>query len=238
DSINYIIYSNGTILLRGTGEMYNYDNENPSPFYDNKNLKTLMVSDNITSIGKYAFRNCENLTSVSLPTNLKTLGSGCFWYKYENLGEVNGLTSIAIPNSVTEIEDGALWGSAITSLTIPPSVETVGRSVCQGCINLETVRYEGSIIGEHMFNLCAGLKNFTIAKTVTEISAFAFRNCSNLEIIIYEGSIEEWANITKGQSWEGRTYMNEDVSRLGKIQCTDGYMQFDSENKVWFEVRE
>ncbi len=238
DSINYIIYSDGTILLRGTGEMYDYGNENPSPFYDNENLKTLMVSDNITSIGNRAFYNCENLTSASLPTTLKTLGSGCFLYKYENLGEVNGLTSIAIPNGLTEIGDGAFWGSAVTSLTVPPSVETVGQSVCQGCTNLETVRYEGAVIGEFMFIHCTGLKNFTIATTVKELSMHCFRDCKALESITYEGSLEEWEKITKRQNWDGRTYMNVDSSGLERIQCTDGYMQFDSENKVWNEVRE
>lgn len=239
DSINYIIYSDGTVVLRGTGEMYDYDiKENLSPFYKNTNLKTLMVSDSITSIGNHAFYDCENLTTVSLPTSLKTFGSGSFMYKYDDIGEIRGLTSIALPDGLTEIRSGAFWGSAITSLTVPPSVTIVESSVFQGCANLETVRYEGTVIGEHMFNRCIGLKNFTVATTVTEISAFAFRNCSNLELITYEGSLEEWTDITKGQSWEGRTYMNEDVSRLGKIQCTNGYMQFDTENRTWNEVRE
>ena len=50
----------------------------------------------VTSIGKYAFRDCEGLTSITIPNSVTSIGSSAF-------EDCDGLTSITIPNSVTSI---------------------------------------------------------------------------------------------------------------------------------------
>ena len=148
------------------------------------------------------------------------------------------LTSITIPQSVTKIEGAAFWSAAITSLSIPSSVVNVEDYVCRSCSNLKTVRYEGSVIGKYMFVGCTALNSFTIANTVKTIGDHCFNYCSSLETITYEGSLENWAAVTKGSNWDGKSGQENVVSGLTRIQCLDGYLRFDDTAKEWKEVRE
>ncbi len=58
------------------------------------------MPDNIISIGKYAFADCESLQEIHLPDSITSIGeyafSGC-----KSLREIN------LPDSITSIGDGA-----------------------------------------------------------------------------------------------------------------------------------
>ena len=70
----------------------------------------------VTSIGRYAFSDCSELTSVTIPDSVTSIGSSAFY-------NCSGLTSVTIPNSVTSIGGEAFSGcSGLTSVTIPDSV--------------------------------------------------------------------------------------------------------------------
>ncbi len=243
DNINYVLYSDGKLILKGTGTMYDYassieTSRNNSPFCDNDRIKSVVISEGITSIGEFAFSFCNNLKTATLPTSLKTIKRNGFmphideYIVHQNL---YGLTEITIPPKVTEIAKYAFSGTAIKSVTIPSSVSTVGEMAFSECQKLETVRYSGKIISDRMFVRCIKLKNFTITKSTTEIVGGCFNYCENLTLITYEGTISEWNAITKRTNWDGHDSQVE--TPLTKIQCLDGYMQYDTETKEWV-VRE
>ena len=60
------------------------------------------IPDSVTSIGDYAFEDCDGLTSVTILNSVTSIGDYAF-------GGCNNLTSITIPNSVTSIEYGAFY---------------------------------------------------------------------------------------------------------------------------------
>lgn len=72
-----------------------------SAFSNKDSLRSVTIEDGITEIQQYAFRYCDNLTKVVLPSTLTTLGTCCF---YES-----GLESIDIPEGVTEIPVSAFY---------------------------------------------------------------------------------------------------------------------------------
>ena len=188
NNINYVLYSDGKLILKGTGAMYDYTNENKSPFYDNDRIKSVVISEGITAVGEYAFQYCNNLKTAVLPTTLKTIKRNSFmphideYMVHQNL---YGLTEITIPPKVTEIAKFAFSGTAIKSVTIPASVTTVGEQAFGECQKLETVRYSGKVIGDRMFVRCIKLKNFTITKSTTEIVGGCFNYCESLTLITY-----------------------------------------------------
>jgi hypothetical protein len=72
-----------------------------------------------------------------------------------------------------------------------------------------------------------------MAHTVTTIGEHCFNYCSTLETITYEGSLADWAAITKQSNWDGKGGMEVGQSGLTRIQCLDGFMEWDAENHEW-----
>ena len=233
DNVFYALYSNGKVLVKGSGAMYEYDSEHRSPFYRNDDVKKIVISEGVTTVGYDAFIRCLNLESVSLPTTVTYIGSGAFMPADEYPGASGKLTSITIPDAVTTIGGGAFWGAALTSLTVPRNVATLGNYVCRDCSRLQNVRYEGSVIGGYMFVGCSTLSSFTMSHNVTKIGEHCFNYCTVLETITYEGSLADWAAITKQTNWDGKGGSGIAISGLTRIQCLDGFMEWDDENHEW-----
>ena len=233
ENVFYAMYSNGKVLLKGSGTTYDYGSSNRSPFYRNDAVKRVVISEGVTTVGDDLFIRCLNLESASLPTTVTSIGSTAFMPADETMGAAGMLTSITIPDAVTTIGGGAFWGAALTSVTIPHNVATVGKYAFNDCTRLTTVRYEGSVIGGFMFVRCISLTSFTMEKTVTAIGEHCFNYCSALETINYEGSLEDWEAVTKGGNWDGKGGQSIAVSGLKRIQCLDGYLEYDEENREW-----
>jgi len=102
------------------------------------------IAEAINSAGKYV---SLNLTGNAL-TNIEGLG-GC-----------KILTSVTIPNSVTDIGGGAFEGcTSLTSVTIPDSVTSIGNTAFYNCTSLTSVTIPNSVtsIGNNAFAYCTSL---------------------------------------------------------------------------------
>lgn len=233
--IYYVLYSNGNLLIRGSGEMYNYDIDgNQSPFLNNNEIQTVVVSEGVTSIGENVFENCQNMQKITLPTTLTSIGHAAFMQGDGYVSTVYGLTEITIPSGVTSIGGSAFWGSAIGSLVIPESVTEIGKYACRDCAALKSVTINGTVIGEFMFVSCTKLSTFNIGSKLKKIGSNVFNYCAALKSITYDGTLAQWQSIEKGANWDGRSAMEVAQSGLVKIQCTDGYMEYA--DGAWREV--
>ena len=156
-NLTWKLYEDGTLTISGTGAMKNYDyNDNPSPVYNNSNVKKVVIEDGVTSIGNSAFNECISLTSITIPDSVTSIGTYAF-------SGCRSLTSITIPDSVTSIGASAFNScSGLTSITIPDSVTSIGNFA---------------------FSYCISLTSITIPDSVTSIGSYAFYNCKNLTTI-------------------------------------------------------
>ena len=113
----------------------------------------------LSSIGNYTFEYCYNLTSVTFPNTITSIG-------YNAFAGCSGLTgSLTIPNSVTSIGESAF-------------------SDCYGITGLLTIGNSLSSIGSYAFYDCYGLTSLTIGSSVTSIGNYAFSYCDGLKSII------------------------------------------------------
>ena len=72
--------------------------------------------------------------------------------------------------------------SALKAITIPNSVENIGKEAFYGCASLSSVEIPNTItsIETNTFSNCTGLKEIKIPNSVTTISNGAFQGCTGL----------------------------------------------------------
>ena len=126
-NVTWTLNSEGVLSITGTGEMAGfskYDGLSTSAPWDSRRneIKSVIISDGVTSIGDYAFPYCGNLTSIVIPDSVTSIN-------YSTFRNCSSLTSIVIPGSVTSIGSEVFLGcSSLTSITIPNSVTSIGSS--------------------------------------------------------------------------------------------------------------
>jgi hypothetical protein len=104
----------------------------------------------------------------------------------------SALTSVSIPNSVTSIGVGAFCNSPnLTSVSIPNSVTSIGDNAFGNCTSLTSIVIPDSVtsIGYNAFSGCIGLTSVTIGSGVTSIDKRAFYNCISLTSINIPSSV-------------------------------------------------
>ena len=93
----------------------------------------ITLEEGTLGIADYAFRYCNDLTSVTIPNSVTSIGERAFT-------ECRGLTSVTIPNSVTSIGSSAFRAcSGLTSVIIGNNVISIGESAFSGCSGLTSV---------------------------------------------------------------------------------------------------
>lgn len=202
DNATWVLEDNGVLTISGNGEMYDYydydaDVEIESPFALNEEIKSIIIQDGITSIGKNSFLHCS------------------------------GLTSVSIPGSLISIRDDAFSKcSGLKTVTIPGNVKTIGARAFSKCESLETVTISEGVttIGSEnalgAFSYCSSLTSATIPGSVTYMAGHSFLYCEKLESINVAESNPNYA------SKDGVLY-NKDFTKLlscpgGKTSATIG----------------
>ncbi len=75
----------------------------------------------VTAIGDNAFLGCYGITSVIIPSSVKTIGANAF-------KGCKKIISITLPKGVDSIGDGAFSGcTGLLSITIPDSIASIGK---------------------------------------------------------------------------------------------------------------
>ena len=207
ENLTWTLDKDGILTISGTGEMKDYGfGDYPGPFNGNDKIQFVIIENGVTSIGKYAFEECENLKKVMIPDSVLVIGENAF-DNCMNLRDIN------IPDSVTSIEWAAFSEcSSLESINIPDSVTNMEGYIFDGCKNLKSIKFPNGIkkmeflsgcssleqvvipdsvisIEYESFANCTSLKNITIPDSVTNIAGRAFSNCSSLESVVLSKNI-------------------------------------------------
>lgn len=224
DEIFYTLYSNGTLLLRGTGRIFDYAYDNKSPFREDERVKKIIIGTGITYIGNNAFYDMDGLKEISVPNTVTAIGQNAFC-------SCTYLKITSLPSSVKEIGTGAFSECDINTLTVPRTVLKVGNSAFKNN-PLFSVRIEATEIGNLAFSNCSMLQTVTIASSVKKLGTGVFASSDRLKTFRYEGSTAQWNSVEKPDTWYSS--YNEERSRL---ECLDGYFEYSTETNKWTEVK-
>ena len=114
DNLYAMLSADGkTLTIEGTGDMWDYSYENPAPWSKEKeNITAISLPDGLTSIGNRAFYYCYKVPAITLPSTLQRIGTWGFY-------QCQALTTIDIPAGVTLIGEDAFVGcDAMTAYTV------------------------------------------------------------------------------------------------------------------------
>jgi hypothetical protein len=118
----WILCANGTLTVSGNGAMPNYyPNTFVHPWYRYRYYFSIAeINEGVTSISQFAFYDCQNLVTVTIPNSVTNIDIQAFW-------NCVGLQSITIPDKVTNIGCFAFAECRkLKSITIPKSVTKIG----------------------------------------------------------------------------------------------------------------
>ena len=198
DNVTYSLDTEtGVLTISGTGKMKDYSGED-SPFYQNSNIKSVIIENGVTSIGNLAFSSCNSLIEVSLPSSIISLGVSAF-------SGCENLMSISIPANVADIQSIAFAGcKKLTSIEVDSNNENyssingvlfdknITELVCYPAGKNDasyTVPNTVKSFAYGSFYDCENLTSVIIPSGVTSIGGASFWNCKNLKSIVIPKSV-------------------------------------------------
>ena len=213
DSASWKLDAEGTLTISGTGATYDFfdDYNCTAPWYDAElrlRIKKVVVEKGITYVGTWAFYDCSEMTSVSLPTTLETMGASVFM-------DCTSLTSVTIPAGVTFISGDFFRGcTSLKSVTLPDSLRETGGCTFMYCTSLTSVRLPATLlsISWQMFKDCKSLTSLTIPRSVVDVKQDAFSGCTALKNVTYTGTTADWKALT--------IYSGNEALTRANVRCT------------------
>ena len=171
-----------------------------STFKQCDKLTSITLPNTITKIDQDAFKDCNHLTSINLSLALTKICDDAFRGCHE-------LTNIIIPPNVVEIGEYAFSSCNLQSIVIPKSVKIIGKYAFSCGDNLAEIRIESkktkydsrnncNAMIETMSNsLIIGCQNTIIPNDIEVIEQAAFSGCSITSVVIPNKvtKIEDWA---------------------------------------------
>lgn len=155
-------------------------------------LKKVTLKNGVRSIGEDVFRDCSSLESVIFEnTVLEKISDGAFW-------GCSALSSIALPDSVTEIERNAFFETGLRNIQLPEKLTLIGGGAFCNCKNLKQVQLPPQLkeLGEGAFFNCENLAQIQLPSQLNKLGGDAFRDCTSLDKIDIPAGLKQIESAT------------------------------------------
>jgi len=141
-------------------------------------LTDLLIPDEVSRIGAYAFTGYTRLASVTIPSSVTNVDTSAF-------SGCSGLVSVTIPQCVCTNRLSATFPAAyqsITNVVFADCVTNIGGYAFSGCAGFTSVLIPDSVksIGDYAFSGCTGLTSVAMHNSVMSVGYRAFYGCSRL----------------------------------------------------------
>jgi hypothetical protein len=132
-----------------------------SGFSGNTNIKKVVMSNSVTEISSYTFKDCINLKEITMSSQLKSILEGAF-----------------------------LGCSSLNNITLPATLEVLESTIFSGCSSLSeiTIPDKVTILFNHTFRDCSNLRILTLPKSIQRIEPDALAGCTDVTIYGYVDS--------------------------------------------------
>ena len=181
-----------------------------------KDLRSAVIPEGVTDIGRSAFASCKFLNSVTLPDSLTNLGENAF-------SDCTALGSIVIPDGVTVIEPNAFFRCySLSSVTLPDGLTRIEESAFQRCGYLSEIQIPDSVtyIGALAFHKTS-LQEITLPRGLEKVDNCILQDCEALtKVVIPDGVTEIGAYVFDGCTSLTDVTVPETVTKIGRSVFT------------------
>ena len=165
-------------------------------YINDKEITSIKIPSNVTTLGKYVFQGCSRLTSLTLHAGITSIGSWAF-DGCSGLKEVRFCINDNLDTYLTKghpyigVGCGIKYyinNKEITSIEIPSNVTTLGDCVFEGCSGLTSLTLPAGItsIGSSAFEGCSGLTSiYVYAEKVPGIGGNVFYGVGAKKCTLY-----------------------------------------------------
>lgn len=121
--------ADGSLYIRGNGEMEDYDYH--SLPWGTDIVRSVIISEGVTTIGWHAFQNCKYLTSVTIPDSVKYIRGWAF-------SGCTALESVTLPANLFSLGLYAFENCvSLKNINIPESLGMLSKGAFSGCYALD-----------------------------------------------------------------------------------------------------
>ena len=198
-TITATLDSDGVLTVSGTGAMpsYNSSGKNVSPWNGNGSIKKAVISEGITTVGRFTFYSCYSLTSVTVVSgktiisqnalygcNVTSLIHGSITYTLDSDGVLTVSGTGEMPHYAEQNNNPIGSASTVTKIVISDGITAIGNNTFNSFwysrfSNVVSVEIASSVttIGSEAFRFCRKLASVNIPSSVTKIGSAAFYDC-------------------------------------------------------------
>ena len=165
----------------------------PRAFLGRTDIVSVVLPNGITHIGRDAFANCTNLTSINFPPNLICTGEG--WGIFAG---TTSLTTITVPEGITALPNGVFRDSHLETVALPSTLVSIGDNAFDSATALAGIDLPHGLvsIGDMSFRGATALVEILLPDSVETIGRDAFANSTNLTSINFPPNL-----ICAGDGW-------------------------------------
>lgn len=182
--------------------------------FQNSQVTSITIPENVIKIGTSAFEGCTNLKSVNIPEGVTKIEN----YTFE---KCSSLESITLPAGITSIGDAAFKEcTSLKSIVIPNQVKSISDNCFSYCTNLEDVTFPESLtsIEYQAFYECKSLKEAQLPEGVNNIGYNAFQNCRGMKSVNIPAGVKNIKDcVFQGCSGLTNVTLNEGLETIGKL---------------------
>ena len=173
-------------------------------------LLNSITTGTLTKFGKYAFKNCDAMTSFTGTSSLTSIGMGAF-------SECDALKTVSLSGSTVLGKGTFRKDTALTDVTIGEGATVLTSELFQGCTSLKTISMPTSMVSimDSAFDGDTSLTDVTLNDGLVSIGDYAFTNCTSLSVLTIPSSVTQIGNKAVGFAMSGRTLVHS-----GAILCS------------------
>lgn len=169
-------------------------------FYGLKNLKSMVLSLDMNTLGKESFAFCSSMYRIIVPDAVQTIEGGVF-EACTSLSEIEigsrNKSYISNKGIIFDKTQRSLiaWPSAAGDVVLPENIQLLNDYCFAGCSNLSSVVMPGVVnVKQHAFKDCTSLASVSFSSKLESIDKNVFEHCTLLENIVIAEENENYSS--------------------------------------------